>query len=120
MALYLGIDAGGTKTEGAVSNGAELLGQATVASCKLSRVGEEEGRRNLHQAILRACEAAKVSPQAIDKVCLGISGASQAGVTAWAERVIHELVPGQVKIMGDHIIARRAAFGTMPGVLVLA
>ena len=29
MPLYLGIDAGGTKTDCAVSNGAELLGQAT-------------------------------------------------------------------------------------------
>ena len=120
MALYLGIDAGGTKTDSAVSNGAELLGQATGASCKLSRVGEEEARRNLHQVILRACEAAKVNPQAINQVCIGMSGASQAGVPAWAERVIHELVPGQVKVMGDHIIAHRAAFGTMPGVLTLA
>ena len=29
MPLYLGIDAGGTKTDCAISNGAELLGQAT-------------------------------------------------------------------------------------------
>ena len=36
MPLYLGIDAGGTKTDCAVSNGAELLGQATGASCKLA------------------------------------------------------------------------------------
>lgn len=120
MSLYLGIDAGGTKTESAVSNGAELLGQATSASCKVPRVSEEEARRNLHQAILRACEAAKVNPQSIDKVCIGISGASQAGVTAWAERTIHELIPGQVKVAGDHIIAYRAAFGAMSGVLVIA
>jgi N-acetylglucosamine kinase-like BadF-type ATPase len=39
MPLYLGFDAGGTKTDCAVSNGAELLGQATGASCKLARVG---------------------------------------------------------------------------------
>ena len=32
MPLYLGIDAGGTKTDCAVSNGAELLGQATGAA----------------------------------------------------------------------------------------
>jgi len=120
MSLYLGIDAGGTKTESAISNGAELLGQATCASSKVARVGEEEARRNLHQAILRACESARVSPQAIDRVCLGMSGASPAGARAWAERTIHELVPGQLKVMGDHIIAHQAAFGSLPGVLVIA
>src|SRR5215469_4324789 len=120
MSLYLGIDAGGTKTESAVSNGAELLGQAMAATAKIARVGEEQARQNLQQSIVRACEAAKVSPQAIDRVCIGISGASVAGVRAWTERVIHELVPGEVMVSGDQSIAHRAAFGTMPGVLVLA
>ena len=120
MPLYLGIDAGGTKTETAVSNGAELLGQATCGSSKLARVGEEEARRNLHQAILKSCEAARISPQAINRVCIGMTGASVASAVAWTQRVIHELIPGDVKVIGDHIIAHRAAFGTMPGVLVIA
>jgi len=120
MSFFLGIDAGGTKTESAVSNGAELLGQATTATCKLTRVGQEEARRNLLQSIAVACEAAKITPQAIIQVCIGMSGASVAGAGAWTESVIHELIPGQVKILGDHIIAHRAAFGALPGVLVIA
>ncbi len=120
MSFYLGIDAGGTKTESAVSNGVELLGQAVVGSCKLSRVGEEEAAHNLRLAIINSCESARVSPKAIRRVCVGTTGASIAGVTAWMERVIHELVPGEVKVAGDHIIAHRAAFGDMPGVLVIA
>lgn len=120
MSLYLGIDAGGTKTESAISNGAELLGQATSGSSKLVRVGEEEARRNLHRAIAKSCEAAGVNPQAITRVCIGMTGASVAAAVAWAQRVIHELIPGEVKVTGDHIIAHRAAFGTLPGVLVIA
>jgi len=54
MPLYLGIDAGGTKTDCAVSNGAELLGQATGASCKLARVGKEKARESL-QTVVRRC-----------------------------------------------------------------
>src|SRR5579864_4453980 len=100
MPFYLGIDAGGTKTESAVSNGAELLGQAVCGSCKVSRVGEEEARRNLHQAILQSCEAAKINPQAVNRVCIGLAGASIAGVVAWAQRVIHELAPGEVRVTG--------------------
>ena len=62
MPLYLGIDAGGTKTDCAVSNGAELLGQATGASCKLARVGKERGRENLQAVIRQATETARVDP----------------------------------------------------------
>jgi N-acetylglucosamine kinase-like BadF-type ATPase len=83
-------------------------------------VGEEEARRNLHQAILKSCETARISPQAINRVCIGMTGASVASAVAWTQRVIHELIPGDVKVIGDHIIAHRAAFGTMPGVLVIA
>lgn len=120
MSLYLGIDAGGTKTESAVSNGAELLGQAIAGTCKVSRVGEEQARRNLHEAILKSCEAARISPQSISQVCIGMTGASVPSAVAWAQRVIHELVPGEIKAIGDHIIAHRAAFGSLPGVLVIA
>jgi glucosamine kinase len=120
MPYYLGIDAGGTKTESAVSNGAELLGQATCGSCKVLRVGEEQARRNLRQAVLEACDAAKVRPGEISQVCIGMSGASIPGIISWAEGVIHELGPAHVKIIGDHIVAHRAAFGAMAGVLVIA
>ncbi len=120
MPFYLGIDAGGTKTDCAISNGAELLGQAASASCKASRVGEEEAARNLHEGIIKVCEAAKVSPHEIQQVCLGISGASLPGTVKWAQNVIHELVPGTVRVTGDHVIAHRAAFGILPGVLVIA
>lgn len=120
MPLYLGIDAGGTKTESAVSNGAELLGQAIAGTCKVSRVGEEQARRNLHEAILKSCEAARIIPQSIGQVCIGMTGASVPSAVAWAQRVIHELVPGEIKAIGDHIIAHRAAFGSLPGVLVIA
>src|SRR5260370_16431145 len=62
MALYLGIDAGGTKTDSAVSNGAELLGQASGGSCKLARVNQQKARENLQSVIQRASEAARTLP----------------------------------------------------------
>jgi len=120
MPLYLGIDAGGTKTEAALSNGAELLGQVVCGSAKISRVGEYEARSHLLQAIRESCEAGKVSPRAIERVCIGIAGASMTNVAAWTERVIQELIPGDIRVIGDHVIAHRAAFGSLPGVLVIA
>ena len=121
MQLYLGIDAGGTKTDCAVSNGAELLGQATGASAKLARVGKEKARENLQAVIRQACEAAKVAPNDVQHVCIGMAGASLAEAVQWAQQTIRELIPDStIYVAGDHVIAHRAAFGTSPGVLVIS
>src|SRR5438270_2390160 len=121
MPLYLGIDAGGTKTDCAVSNGAELLGQATGASCKLARVGKERGRENLQMVIRQATQSAGVEASTIQHVCIGMSGASLAEAVQWAQQTIRELIPDStIYVAGDHVIAHRAAFGTSPGVLVIS
>jgi glucosamine kinase len=121
MPLYLGIDAGGTKTDCAVSNGAELLGQATGSSCKLARVGREKARESLQAVIRQACEVARVVPSEIQHVCIGMAGASLAEAVQWAQQTIRELIPDStIYVAGDHVIAHRAAFGTSPGVLVIS
>jgi N-acetylglucosamine kinase-like BadF-type ATPase len=121
MQLYLGIDAGGTKTDCAVSNGAELLGQATGASAKLARVGKEKARENLQSVIRQACEAGKVAPTEIQHVCIGMAGASLVEAVQWAQQTIRELIPDStIYVAGDHVIAHRAAFGISPGVLVIS
>ena len=121
MPLYLGIDAGGTKTDCAVSNGAELLGQATGASAKLARVGKEKGRENLQGVIRQASDVAKIAPDEIQHVCIGMAGASLAEAVQWAQQTIRELIPDStIYVAGDHVIAHRAAFGPSPGVLVIS
>jgi N-acetylglucosamine kinase-like BadF-type ATPase len=121
MALYLGIDAGGTKTDCAVSNGAELLGQATAGTCKLARVGPEKARENLQAAIQGACAAASIDPSRIQTVCIGMTAASLPEAVRWAEASIREVIPqAEIEVTGDQIIAHRAAFGTSPGVLVIS
>jgi glucosamine kinase len=121
MPLYLGIDAGGTKTDCAVSNGAELLGQATGESCKISSAGKEEARKRLQETIHKACTLAKVSSREIQHVCIGMSGASVEEAVNWARQTIQEIVPaGSIHVLGDHVIAHRTAFGISPGVLVIA
>ena len=120
MPLYMGIDAGGTKTDCAIGNGPSVLGEATGATCKVAQVGEEQARLALHDIIRRTCKAAKVFPKKIERLCIGISGASVPGNAAWVQNVIHEVVAGEVHVMGDHSVAHYAAFGGRPGVLVIA
>lgn len=121
MALYLGIDAGGTKTECALSNGAELLGQGSGPSCKLARVGKEVARVNLHSVIELAAESARVLARDVQHVCIGMAGASMPEAVSWAQQTIREVVPNAtIYVAGDHVIAHRAAFGTSHGVLVIS
>ena len=121
MALYLGIDAGGTKTDCAVSNGAELLGQASGESCKLARVGRARAHDNLHAVVQQACGGARVLTRDIQHVCIGMSGASLPEAVIWAQDTIRELTPeATIYVAGDHVIAHRAAFGTSHGVLVVS
>lgn len=121
MPLYLGIDAGGTKTDCALSNGAELLGQATGESCKLARVSRDKARENLQTVIRKACESARVLPRDVQHVCIGMAGASIPEAVKWAQETVREVMPGAtIYVAGDHIIAHRAAFGTSHGVLVIS
>src|SRR5262249_53513497 len=121
MPLYLGIDAGGTKTDCAVSNGAELLGQAAGESCKVARVGREKARTVLQSVIERACEAARVLARDVQHVCIGMAGASLPEAISWAQDTIREIIPeATIYVAGDHIVAHRAAFGTSHGVLVIS
>lgn len=121
MALYLGIDAGGTKTDCAVSNGAELLGQASGASCKLARVGQARAHDNLQTVVQQACQGARVLSRDIQHVCIGMSGASLPEAVIWAQTTIRELTPeATIYVAGDHVIAHRAAFGSSHGVLVIS
>ena len=121
MALYLGIDAGGTKTDCAVSNGAELLGQASGESCKLARVGRVKARENLQSVVQHACDAARVLACDVQHVCIGMAGASLPDAVIWAQDTLREIIPdGTIYVAGDHVIAHRAAFGTSHGVLVIS
>ena len=115
------IDAGGTKTDCAVSNGAELLGQASGASCKLARVGRLKAHENLQSVVQRTCDGAHVQASEVQHVCIGMAGASLPDAVIWAQETIREITPAAtIYVAGDHVIAHRAAFGTSHGVLVIS
>jgi len=121
MPLYLGIDAGGTKTDCALSNGAELLGQATGETSKLAQVGKDKARTNLQNVIERTCESGRVLARDVQHVCIGMSGASLPEAVSWAQDAVREIIPSAtIYVSGDHIIAHRAAFGSSHGVLVIS
>ncbi len=120
MAFFLGIDGGGSKTTAAVGDDSKLLASAAAGPCNMTRVPQAEARANLHAAIRQACAAAGISPAHIAEVCLGIAGASSPAISAAARSFVAELVPAEIEISGDMVIALESAFAGGPGVVVIA
>jgi glucosamine kinase len=119
MAIFLGIDAGGTKTRCVVGDEHRVLGRAQGSSCKIQRVGEAEARRALHAVVKEAIQAAGVTAK-IEQACIGISGASDLEVAASVRRILGEIIPAPVEVVGDVMIALEAAFGGGAGCIVIA
>lgn len=120
MALYLGIDGGGTKTDCVLGDATTTLGRFTAGTSKIHRVGKEAATNSLRAAIQGALYAAQRSANEIQHSCVGIAGASQPEVRQWLEATMKELVPGGLTIVGDNVIAHESAFKGGPGVLVIA
>jgi glucosamine kinase len=120
VAIFLGIDGGGSKTCCAIGDETSILGTGTSAGSNLIRVGEAQAREALSAAIRQACAVAKVVPSQIQNTCVGLAGAAQPEITELALRIVSELIPGKIEVVGDMVIALEAAFGAGPGVIVIA
>ena len=120
MAYYLGIDGGGSKTSCAVGDDVSLLATVTAGPSNITRVGEARARESLHQAIHRACSAAKIASGQIERACIGVAGAGRQEIASAVRKIVAEVIAGEIQIVGDMHIALEAAFGPKPGVIVIA
>jgi glucosamine kinase len=118
--IYLGIDGGGTQTTCAVANDESVLATIVAGGSNMVRVGEHEARSHLREAIVKACDAAGVSPNTVEAAVVGIAGASVPPVKDMVASMIHDLVPGDIDVVGDMVIAMEAAFAGLPGVVVIS
>ena len=120
MAFYLGIDGGGTKTRCALGDETTTLATAVAGGSNVIRVGEAQAREALHSAVREVCAAARIDPSRIGGVCIGAAGAARPEVAGKIERILAELTPASIEVVGDTLIALEAAFGTGPGVIAIA
>lgn len=121
MPLYLGIDGGGTKTVCVLADDAVMLGTATTGGCNVVRLGEKTACANLQDAIRQTCATAGVQPKDVDAAVIGVAGAaSVAEVAAAIRQAMEDLGLRDIEIVGDNVIAIEAAFGGLPGVVVMA
>ena len=120
MPFFLGIDGGGTKTRCVVGDEKSELGTATSSSSKVQRVGEACARDALAGAVHEACVHAGISPRQIVRSCAGITGAARPEIVGVMRDLMTSIVDGQVEIVGDIEIAFEDAFGSGPGVMLIA
>jgi glucosamine kinase len=117
---YLGIDGGGTKTTCVVGDDANLLATATAGPSNIVRVGEAQARESLQQSVRQACAAAGITPAQVARTCVGGSGAARPELAAIVRRILAEILPTPIDVVGDIQTSLEAAFGAGPGVIVIA
>lgn len=121
MSLYIGIDGGGTKTTCAVGDDVGVFAVATGAGSNIVRLGAEQAREGLHEAIARACTQAEVSPLRVEAACVGAAGASHPEVSSSLREMVRQVLPNaEVNVVGDMVIAIEAALQDHPGVIAIA
>lgn len=117
---FLGIDGGGTKTTCAVGDESKLLATATAGPSNIVRVGEAQARESLQQSVRQACAAAGIAPAQLARTCIGGSGAARPELAGLTLRILAEIIPTPIEVVGDMQIALDGAFDTGPGVIVIA
>ncbi len=118
--MFLGIDGGGSKTACLIGDEATLRGRATAPGSNVVRIGEDLARQALHEAVQQACASAKATPAQIRRACIGLAGGARPEVRDVVHRIMAEILPGDIEVVGDMEIAMEAAFGDGPGVIVVA
>ncbi len=120
MPLFLGIDSGGTKTACVLGDEHVILGRGVSGGSNVVRVGEAQAKQALAEAVRESCRAAGRSPREIVRTVMGSAGAARAEVRKFLEQTLAELVAGEIRVVGDMVAARHAAFGDGSGVVVIS
>ncbi len=120
MAFFLGIDGGGSKTTCVVGDDKTVLATATTGPCNITRVGQARARESLQQAIDQACSAAGIRSEQVHRACAGVAGAGRDEIVRAVREIVAAIISCPVEILGDMEIAMEAAFGSGPGVIVVA
>ncbi len=120
MQYFLGLDAGGTKTTGALADEQRELARAETGTIKLLRTGKQNARQNLENLLTQLTNGQGIDLRSITRICIGTAGNSVPLVANWIRETVPQLAAGELLLCGDEEIALDAAFCGGPGVLVVA
>ncbi len=120
MALYLAIDAGGTKTDYVLADETMVLARSRSGTVKRLRASAEQARKHLSAGLLELAARSGRSLAQVTRTCIGTAGESVPLVADFLREGLAAHVSGSLLLVGDVEIALDAAFHGGPGALVLA
>jgi N-acetylglucosamine kinase-like BadF-type ATPase len=120
MKYYLGVDAGGTKTEFLLGDETTELARVRAGTIKRMKASEEEAESNLAGALNELSAITGIAMQSISCCCIGTAGEAVPLVVDWLREAFGRMVGGELILLGDVEIALDASFFGKRGVLVLS
>ena len=110
MAYFLGVDAGGTKTEFLLGDEGSELGRVQTGSIKRLRREEAATEQNLTYALGELAAQTGVSMLSVARCCVGASGSTAPLVSEWITTAFRPRVGGDLLLVEDVDIALDAVF----------
>jgi len=117
---FLGVDAGGTKTEFVLGDESRELARTSGGTIKRMKVDAETAESNLAKGLRQIEEATNISMRDVTCSCVGTAGETVPLVVNWLRDAFARNVGGELLILGDVEIAHDSVFWGKRGVLVLA
>ena len=119
MALYLGFDAGGTKTDCALADETRILARTQNGSIKPLRVSAAQAEANMRALLEEIAKQSGVDLKRVAVSCVGTAGVRFPQTKEWMEQIISRYAGGEILVCGDETTALDAAFPGQAGVLVI-
>src|ERR1700761_4700327 len=119
MAFYLGFDAGGTKTDCALADEAQILARTQNGSIKPLRVSAAQAESNMRALLEEISHQTGVDLKQVAVSCVGTAGVRLPQTKEWMQQIISRYAGGEILVCGDETTALDAAFPGQAGVLVI-
>ncbi len=120
MSYFLGIDAGGTKSEFLLGDETRELARVRSGTIQRLRTDADSAERNLDEALRQLTAGTGISMEAVQRCCIGTSGETVPLVVDWLRQSFAGRVGGELILVGDVEVALDSVFAGGRGVLVLA
>jgi N-acetylglucosamine kinase-like BadF-type ATPase len=120
MPYFLGVDAGGTKTEFVLGDESRELARVRAGTIKRMKADAETAEMNLETALKQLQGASGIRLESITRCCIGTAGETVPLVVNWLRDAFARHVGGELILVGDVEIALDSAFFGGRGLLVLA
>lgn len=119
---FLGFDGGGTKTECVLADAAgQILGRASTGPSNPLRAGYAKAWFSLSEAADLLLARQKITSNEIRGICAGIGGAGRVSTVRRISTFFQRSFPNaEVEVTTDLEIALEAAFGSGPGIILIA